>query len=101
MRVRETVGPRDCSRILSPLEGPRHPWKQNFSTIPILRVTGDAISEQQLFFSISVGEISKEKKTRVGVGGNREILGQDNRRQVTRVGKELNGLGVLSLCPCH
>ena len=31
------------------------PLEQNFSTIPILRVAGDAISEEQLFFSISVG----------------------------------------------
>ena len=69
------VGPRDCSRILSPLEGPYHPWKQNFSAIPILRVTGDAISEQQLFFSISVGEISKEKKTR-GAEGRGEGTGR-------------------------
>lgn len=39
---------KSCGRTSPPLE-------QNFSTIPILRVAGDAISEEQLFFSISVG----------------------------------------------
>lgn len=64
------VGPRDCSRILSPLERPRrHPLERELfhpHTPDAALRAGDAISEEQLFFSISVGEISKEKRGQTG-----------------------------------
>lgn len=49
----EVVGPRNCSRILSPLEGPCHPWNTTFPSSLSCQLLVSLSPTSSCFFSIS------------------------------------------------
>lgn len=55
------VGPRDRSRILSPLEGPHHPWNRTFPPSLSYELPVTLSAKSSCFSRFRSGEISKEK----------------------------------------